>query len=129
MSKPYSDDLRIRVLKAVDNGEKMCLTAKNFSISEKTIYLWRKHREERGHIKPIVKYQKGHSHKIKDLEKFKEFATTNSSLTAKEMAQAWKGVGATTIKTALRKIGFTRKKRLTGIVTDAKKSGSFILIN
>lgn len=39
-----------------------------FKIDRKTIYCWRKRREETGSIKPSFGYQKGHSHKIKDLE-------------------------------------------------------------
>ena len=104
--------MRIRVFNEIDAGAKLFQIAKRFSISEKTLYLWRKHRSERGHIKPVTKYQRGHSHKITDLEAFKEFATKNSSMTSGEMAQAWGNIGVTTIKNALCKIGFTRKKRL-----------------
>ncbi|WP_349968552.1 hypothetical protein [Wolbachia endosymbiont of Armadillidium arcangelii] len=48
MPKPYSEDLRGHVLKIVDddNGSKM------FKIDRKTIYWWRKRREETGSIKP-----------------------------------------------------------------------------
>ena len=109
MGKPYSEDLRIRVLANIDSGSKICWIAKQFSISEKTIYLWRKHRKDRGHIKPITHYQKGHSHKITDIEAFRAFAVKNNSMTSGEMAHAWGNVGVTTIKNALRKIGFTRK--------------------
>ncbi len=97
------DDLRKRVMEAVDRGEKLCLIARCFSVSEKTIYLWRQQRRERGHTKPITKYQKGHSHKIKDLNAFRDFATKNASLTAKEMATAWGNISASPIKKTLQK--------------------------
>ncbi len=64
MAKPYSIDLRERALAAFDNGEKSKILCERFIISEKTLYLWRKQREERGHIRPIIKYQKDHSHKL-----------------------------------------------------------------
>ena len=110
MGRAYSEDLRNRVMSAYDSGEKQCSIAERFSISEKTLYLWRHQREERGHIRPITKYQSGHSHKIKDLERFKEFAIKNSYMTNTEMAIAWGNVGRTTINKHLKLIGFTRKK-------------------
>ncbi|WP_375316247.1 hypothetical protein [Wolbachia endosymbiont (group A) of Colletes cunicularius] len=42
--------------------------SKMFKIDRKTIYWWRKRREETGSIKPSSGYQKGHSRKIKYLE-------------------------------------------------------------
>jgi len=50
--KTYSEDLRKRVMEAVDSGDKQYKIAKRFLISEKTIYLWCKQRSERGHIRP-----------------------------------------------------------------------------
>lgn len=48
MPKPYSEDLRERVLKVVDE-KKMTMeeVRKMFKIDRKTIYWWRKRREER----------------------------------------------------------------------------------
>jgi transposase len=123
MAKAYSDDLRIRVMKAYDCGEKQCELAKRFNVSEKTIYLWRRQREERGHNKAITKYQNGHSHKILDLNKFKEFVTKNSQMTTNEMAKAWGNIGKTAIAKYLQKIGFTRKKRHLVIKTVMTNKG------
>jgi transposase len=128
MGKPYSEDLRMRVMAAIDNGERLCRVAKQFDVFEKTLYLWRRQRLARGHIRPITQYQKGHSHKITDLEGFKRFAISHASMTALEMAQACGGVGATTIKKALAAIGFTRKKRRMAITIAAKKSEHNMLI-
>lgn len=50
-----------------------------FKIDRKTIYWWRKRREETGSIKPFSGYQKGRSHKIKDLDSFVEFLDENQS--------------------------------------------------
>ncbi|VVC42794.1 Homeobox domain-like,Winged helix-turn-helix DNA-binding domain,Transposase, Synechocystis PCC 6803, partial [Cinara cedri] len=62
MQKPYSEDLREKVLKVFDAGEmtiikKVCET---FNIDEKTLYWWRKRKEETGSVKPASGYQKGH---------------------------------------------------------------------
>ena len=120
MAKAYSEDLRLRIMKCFDSGEKQSSLAKRFFVSEKTIYLWRKQREERGHNRPIVKYQKGHSHKILDLNKFEEFAFKNSHMTTTEMARAWGNIGKSSISLYLRKINFSRKKRHLAIKTVMK---------
>lgn len=120
--KAYSEDLRARVLAAIDNGEKQYHVAEQFSITDKTIYLWVKQRKDRGHIKPITHYQRGHSHKITNLEQFKVFVIQNSSMSTKELALSWGNIGVTTIKKALRLIGFTRKKRPMAMLIETKKN-------
>ena len=120
--KTYSLDLRQKVMKAVDRGDRVGMIAKNFGLDEKTIYLWRKQRKERGHIEPITKYQKGHHPKITDLKKFEEFVRENASCTTKELTLKWGNIGLSAIKKYLKKIGFTRKKRLLGTKIAAKKN-------
>jgi len=85
----YSVDLRERVLKAVDEGMLRAVVSSQFSINLKTIYLWLKQRKERGNIHPITGYQNGHSHKIKNLSKFKDFVDFNSGMTQKILADRW----------------------------------------
>lgn len=53
--KPYSKDLRIRVLAAVDRGVHREEVAKTFSVSVPTIKRWLKRRRETGdvEVKPI----------------------------------------------------------------------------
>ncbi len=53
--KPYSKDLRIRVLAAVDRGVPREEVAKTFSVSVPTIKRWLKRRRETGDVeaKPI----------------------------------------------------------------------------
>lgn len=46
--KPYSKDLRIRVLSAVDRGESREEVAKTFSVSVPTIKRWLRRRRETG---------------------------------------------------------------------------------
>ena len=99
-------------MQAYDLGERQSVLARRFCISEKTIYLWRKQRISRGHPHPITKYQKGHSHKIADLARFKAFVVEHQGKTIKEMAKIWGGIGKTTMSKNLKAIGFTRKKKL-----------------
>ena len=50
--KPYSKDLRLRVLSAVDAGKPREEVAKTFSVSEPTIKRWLKRRRETGDVEP-----------------------------------------------------------------------------
>jgi transposase len=50
--KPYSKDLRLRVLAAVDAGKPREEVAKTFSVSVPTIKRWLKRRRETGDVQP-----------------------------------------------------------------------------
>jgi transposase len=50
--KPYSKDLRLRVLSAVDAGTPREEVAKTFSVSVPTIKRWLKRRRESGDVEP-----------------------------------------------------------------------------
>jgi transposase len=50
--KPYSKDLRLRVLAAVDSGKPREEVAKTFSVSMPTIKRWLKRRRETGDVEP-----------------------------------------------------------------------------
>ena len=50
--KPYSEDLRLRVLAAVDAGRPGEEVAKTFSVSVPTIKRWLRRRRESGDVEP-----------------------------------------------------------------------------
>jgi transposase len=50
--KPYSKDLRLRVLDAVDAGKPREQVAKTFSVSMPTIKRWLRRRRETGDVEP-----------------------------------------------------------------------------
>ncbi len=50
--KPYSKDLRLRVLAAVDAGEPREQVARTFSVSMPTIKRWLRRRRETGDVEP-----------------------------------------------------------------------------
>jgi len=112
----YSLDLRERVIAAVDANMHIDEAVKTFKVSRRVIYEWLELRKETGDLKPKTGYQKGHSHKITDLEKFKEFASSNMQCTSPQMVIKWEQL--TGIKVSedvmlrmLKKIGFTSKKK------------------
>ena len=52
MPKPYSDDLRSRVLEACDEGERPSCVAQRFRIGRSSVYLWLKQRRGEGRDRP-----------------------------------------------------------------------------
>ncbi|MDJ0708368.1 MAG: IS630 family transposase [Leptolyngbyaceae cyanobacterium MO_188.B28] len=112
MAKPYSYDLRRKVIDAIElDGMKRCEASEYFHISRNTINLWLHLKAETGDVHPKVREHTGHSHKITDWEKFRAFAQKHHDKTQKEMAELWEGdISDRTISRALKKIGFTRKK-------------------
>jgi len=50
--KPYSKDLRLRVLAAIDSGKSREEVAKTFSVSMPTIKRWLRRRRETGDVEP-----------------------------------------------------------------------------
>ncbi len=124
---PYSLDLRQRVITAVDENMHIDEAVKVFKVSRRVIYEWLELRKETGSLKPKSGYQKGHSHKITDWDKFKIFAETYTQYSAPRMIIEWKkltdtNVSADVIYKALKKIGYTSKKKLLVTSKPIKKN-------
>jgi transposase len=115
MAKPYSYDLRQKVIQAIElNGMKKSEASQLFNISRNTIDLWLKRKAETEDFQALPNQPPGNGHKITDWQKFREFAEAHGEQTQAEMAQLWEGqISPRTISRALKNIGFTRKKRLT----------------
>lgn len=125
MAKPYSYDLRQKVIQALElDGMKKSEAAQMFQLSRNTIDLWLKRRAESGDYQAKPNRPPGKGHKITDWDKFREFAKTHGDKTQAEMAALWEtDISARTISRALQKIGFTRKKRLTATKNAMKPNG------
>jgi transposase len=124
MPSPYSDDLRQKVLDAIDSGYRKSHVSRLFNISRNTIDLWLKRRQETGSVSAIRAYRRGPQGKVADLEHFRAFACEHGHLTQKGMAQQWhESISDHTISKALRRIGFTRKKRATAIKSAMQHNG------
>ena len=71
MPKPYSYDLRQKVIQAIQlDGLKISEASLLFSISRNTIRLWLKRQRETGEFKALPNQPPGNGHKITDWEKF-----------------------------------------------------------
>lgn len=123
MAAPYSDDLRQKVIDRVDQGERKSHVCRLFKLSRNTLDSWLERRKQTGSISANRAYQRGPEPKIKDLEAFRQFAQQNGHLTQHDMAAHWQEpVSDVTIGKALKRIRFTRKKRLTATGNAMKTS-------
>ena len=102
MPRPYSYDLRIRVMTAVEKGMEVRDASQTFGVHRDTITAWV-------------------ARKIPDLQQFKTFVATQGDATVEELAVAWGGVGRMTIWRQLRKLGYTQKKRPSGMPSGTKR--------
>ena len=119
---PYSVDLRKKIVSAIKNGMSQTDAANIFNVARRTIYSWLSLQEETGSLEPQTGFQKGHSHGITDLDKFKKFVDEHADYTQEEMAEHF-SVGSSTIGRALKKIAYARKKRITHTQSETKKKG------
>ena len=124
MSKPYSYDLRHAVIQAIKlDGWKITEASQMFNISRNTIGLWLKRQAQTGDFQALPNQPKGNDHKITDWAKFREFAKTHGDKTQVEMAKLWEvQISDRTISRALKKIGYTRKKKLTATANGMNSS-------
>lgn len=123
MPAPYSQDLRQKVIEAVENGQSQSKVSRNFGINRNTIGEWLKRRKERGSYAAEQGYQKGHNRKIQDLEKFRKLVEANPGKTQGQIAQLWgEGVTQQNVSNAMKKLGMTRKKKRMGIVSEMNRS-------
>jgi len=123
MPKPYSYDLRQKVMQAIElDGMSQLQAATTFQISRSTINIWCQRKVLTGDCQAKPNLPPGNGHKITDWEKFKEFAKVNGDKTQVEMAKLWTGeISDRTISRALKKIGLTRKKKLMDTEKDLKR--------
>jgi transposase len=111
MPSPYSYDLRIRVVTAVEQGMGVKEASRTFGLHRDTIVAWLARRDATGDVQAKGGYQRGHSPKITDSEQFQAFVQAHGEATLEELAEAWGGVKRMTIWRQLRKLGYTHKKR------------------
>jgi transposase len=128
MPKPYSYELRKKVIEAIEqDGMRKSEVSQLFKSSRNTIDLWLKRQAETGDFQALPNHPPGNNHKITDWEKFREVAKIQGDKTQVEMAKFWEEeISARTISRALKKIGFTRKKRLMATGNEMKLNGKIL---
>lgn len=116
MGKAYSQDLRVRVLAALDGGMSKMAAHQTFRISRSTIDDWVALRTTQGHVRPQAPARRGPQPAIADLDAFTAFMQQHHDCTLAQLAHAWEQVtghrlSRNTCSLALQKIGWTRNKR------------------
>jgi transposase len=114
MPAPYSYDLRCKAIEAVKQGKRKIEVCRMLNISRNTLDLWLKREKETGDWRALTGFQQGNRHKITDWVGFRKFAKQHGGKTQTRLAKLWgQKVTQQDISRALRKIGFSRKKRPT----------------
>ncbi len=127
----FSIDLRKRVIAAINNDMQITEAAKVFKVCRSVIYDWQNLLKTTNNLAPKTGYQKGHSHKIVDWDQFKMFVKKYKHCTSPQMIIEWKkltnvDVSESVMLRALKKIGYTSKKKLLIIPKQIKKNGQHI---
>ncbi|MEO0011838.1 MAG: hypothetical protein RLZZ535_227 [Cyanobacteriota bacterium] len=122
MAKAYSYDLRQKVIQAIElDGWKKSQAAEIFQISRNTIDLWLKRKQETGDYRSFSNRPHRVKTKITDWQTFEQFADKHGSKTQAQMAQLWsEPISTRTISRGLKKIDFTRKKRIMDMKKEMK---------
>jgi len=123
MPKVYGVDLRKAVLRSLDEGQSKSAVHRVFHVSRSTIDHWLALREQTGSVSPRAMHC-GATSSLQGAV-FEEFVQRHAHATLGEMAQAWQqqmGVSLTAMSfsRALRRLGWTRKKRV-GVTRSATK--------
>ena len=111
MAIPYSVDLRTRVIENFKGYKSLKRISKIFKVHPRTVYAWVKLQKTSGSLEPKTGYQKGWGRKMNDLEAFKTAVDANPDKPQIFFAKIF-GVTQRTISNAMKKIGYTRKKKL-----------------
>ena len=132
MGAPYSEDLRLRVLAAVDGGMSKMNAHKTFQVSRSTIDDWVKLRATTGALHAKTRRGCIGKRAVPDLGVFEAFAERHRHATLGQMKQAWQAekgqvLSEQTFSTMLSRLGstrlgWTRKKRAISIASETLRN-------
>ena len=114
-NKPISEDLRSRVLKMYRSGKTAREAAAHFGVCQRSVYRWDKLEKEHGTL-ASGHARSGRKSKIVVDERFEKFAKATALKTLQAMADYWnqqaeEHVSQMAMCRAVKKLGYTRKKR------------------
>lgn len=134
MGAPHSEDLRTRVLAAVDGGISKWVVHKTFGVSRTTIDDWLKLRTKTGGVKAKTEYDRGRAPMLPDSPELRTFLEAHQGITLAQLSHAWQEgsgqhVSVKTFHKTLQRLGYTRKKSATGIENAIPRSGRLLSKN
>ena len=123
MAKPYSVDLRVRVLADLDSGERPTDLALRYRVSRSWIYRMLKQRRELGHIAPL-KGEMGRKPKLKDKDELRRLIAEQPDATLEELREKLDvSVSVSTLCRALNAFKLTLKKSHSRCRTTSSRRG------
>jgi transposase len=108
MPKPYSIDLRKRVLQYLEENNDKMKASQLFQVGIATVYRWIKRKKQRGNVEALKKKS---SYKKIDDQKLIAYVEQNPDHFLSEIAKHF-GLTLQAIFYALKRLKITRKKRL-----------------
>ena len=118
MARPYSVDLREKILKYLEKSPNKKLASQLFQIGVATIHRWVNLKKKEGHVKP--KHRK-YAYKRIDDQKLIEYVEAHPDHFLSEIAENF-SLTPQAIFYALKRLKITRKKRLRFTRNEKKKS-------
>ena len=115
MALAYSQDLRQRAVNLINSGLSITEVSRLLNISRPTLYKWQHKLQTTGSTAPATNAPPPQVSNIKDWEQFKEFVELHGDKTQQKMSELWGKGSRHTISRGLKKLGYTRKKKLTPI--------------
>jgi transposase len=128
MGRAYSDDLRDRALILLEIGHTQLAVSTLLDVSVSTLKLWKAAVQRENRRTAKQGYQKGHSHKILDPEVLKKALLDHPNKTLEEIGRILPNhCSGETVRCALKKFGFTYKKKSFIISKEIQKSAMLFL--
>ena len=111
MAAAYSYDLRVKVIKFLEDKGTIKAAAELFNINRKTVIAWRKIKKVTGDVKAKTGYQVGHRLIIKDTARFIRLVEEHKDKGSMELARLWhEPVSCKSVLRLLKKLGYSYKK-------------------
>lgn len=128
MGAPYSEDLRQRVLAALDGDMSKWGVHQTFGVSRSTIDDWLKLRAETGGVKAKTDYYRGQAPMVADTPELRAFLAAHGGKTLAQLVAAWEAeqgqrVSVKTFHKTLQRLRYTSKKSATATANRTPTSG------
>ena len=116
MPGEYSQDLRERAVAAYEKSKHKSNVCKTFSIARTTLDKWLLLKEETGSLQPRTHHHPGHSHKVKDIDAFRQWVEQETpferieDLRPRFEARFGEAISYRSLHKWLQRIGWSHKK-------------------
>lgn len=111
MAAAYSYDLRVRVMKFLEEKGTIKEASRLFNINRNTVIAWKKIKKATGDVKAKSGYQVGHRQIIKDRARFERLVEEHKDKSSIELAKLWdEPVSSKSVWRLLKKLGYSYKK-------------------